>query len=175
MKKIFYAIILIQFSSITLAQITKVDLQVAGLTCSMCSKATDKQLRTLDFIDTIEINLSHAIFTLHFKKDKTVDFNQIKKKVENAGFSVTMLEALCKLDNLKIENNFQFNYENIRFCFIDVKPQTLNGQVALRIIDKGFISDKEYKKHRTQLSQLVTNTDKIASHDGDIYHVTLKK
>jgi hypothetical protein len=30
---------------------------------------------------------------------------------------------------------------------MDTKPSTLNGEVRLKILDKGYVIDKEYKKY----------------------------
>jgi copper chaperone CopZ len=156
MKTIYSLIIVMLFAfNIASAQITKVELQAAGLTCSMCSRSVDMQLRTLDFIDSIGIDLSHATFFLFFKKDKIVDFDQIKKKVEDAGFSVALLKVNYQFDNLKVENNSSFTYHNSTFYVINSTQKILNGLVDFKIVDKGFVSDKEYKKYSKQINGTV--------------------
>jgi copper chaperone CopZ len=149
--------------SVASAQIIKAELQVAGLTCSMCSRSVDKSLRTLDFIDSVAVDLSHASFMLFFKKDKTIDFIQIKKKVEDAGFFVASLKINYKFDNLKIENNSSFSYQNITFYFLNTTAKTLNGAVTFKIADKGFVIDKEYKKYAAQLNGTIAS--------GTSYHI----
>jgi len=164
MKKICsLLIILLSASYIASAQVVRAELQAAGLTCSMCSRATDKQLRSLDFIDSVAIDLSHATFVLYFKKDKMVDFSQIRKKVEDAGFSVATLKVTYKFNNLKVDNGTQFSYNNSQFNWIDVTPKTLNGEATFRIMDKGFLGPKEYKKYAA----------KVGSGSNNVYHITL--
>ncbi|HJP63989.1 MAG TPA: hypothetical protein VJ844_11120, partial [Mucilaginibacter sp.] len=59
MKTLKIFLVLILFSATAAkAQFTKAELQVSGLTCSMCSKATEKSLRTLGFIDDIKADLN---------------------------------------------------------------------------------------------------------------------
>jgi len=53
-----FLIILITSITAAKAQFTKAELQVSGLTCSMCSKATEKSLRTLGFIGDIKADLN---------------------------------------------------------------------------------------------------------------------
>jgi copper chaperone CopZ len=174
MKKIFYsALFLLLACNMASAQFIKAELQAAGLTCSMCSKATDKQLRTLDFIEKIDVDLGHTSFILYFKKDKTVNFDQIKKKVEDAGFSVAVLKPVYKFDNLKIGNASSFSYQNMVFNFMDTKAQTLNGEVTFRIIDKGFVSDKEYKKYSTLLTPSSNSGAAKGANTDRVYHVIL--
>jgi len=164
MKKIFYLLMLmLSASGIGSGQVVKAELQAAGLTCSMCSRATDKQLRTLDFIDSIGIDLSNTTFLLYFKKDKAVDFDQIRKKVEDADFSVAMLKVTYKFDSLKVDNGTHFSYNNSQFQFMSITPRTLNGEVVFKIMDKGFLSAKEYKKYASQ----------VGSGASHVYHIIL--
>jgi copper chaperone CopZ len=149
------------------AQFIKGELQAAGLTCSLCSKSTVGQLKTLDFIDSIGTDLAHASFTLYFKKDKPIDLSQIKKKVEDAGFSVASLSLTAKFDNLKVDSSGCFNYQNIGFCIVTRNPHTLNGDVNFKIIDKGFVTGKEYKKYGRKVGIITTYS---GTH---IYDITL--
>lgn len=154
------------------AQFTKADLQAAGLTCSMCSRAVDKQLHTLDFIDSVGIDLSQATFILFFKKDKIVDFDLIKKKVEDAGFSVASLKVTFQFTNLKVEENSHWVHQNTLYHFIHVKPQTLNGDATFKIISKGFVSDKEYKKYAKEMAVPVIDDGKVTD-ANKVFHITL--
>jgi copper chaperone CopZ len=138
------------FSNSLCAQFVKAELQAAGLTCSMCSKAVDKQLRTLDFVDSVGIDLSHATFVLYFKKNKPVDLYLVRKKVEDAGFSVAMLKATYVGDHIKLENGF-FTEGNRTYQVIVNAPSEMNGEVILKVVDKGFVSDKEFKKLGRQI------------------------
>src|ERR1700742_1182626 len=106
--KIFIVLVITTISAAK-AQFTKAELQVSGLTCSMCSKATEKSLRTLNFIGDIKADLNRNVFVITFKKDVPVSLDQISKKVEGAGFFVNSLKATFDFDNVKINNNV-FSY-----------------------------------------------------------------
>jgi len=147
-KQIITALILLFFSTQIKAQYTKVELQAAGLTCSMCSKSIHKQLKTLSFVDSIGVDLSIATFIIFLKTNEIVDFNLLKLKVEDAGFSVASLKVFYNFKNFSVETNSSFTNNQSTFNFISTnKPQVLNGTVAFKIIDKGFVSTKEYKKY----------------------------
>ena len=88
------------------AQFEKADVQVSGLTCSLCQLATQKALKTLDFVSDIKPDLNKNIYVLTFKKDKAVDLDLIKKKVKEAGFSVSKLVATFNFNKLSVSNNF---------------------------------------------------------------------
>lgn len=146
MLKIF--IILLSLSCAAQAQFTKAELQVSGLTCSMCSKATEKSLRTLNFIGDIKVDLNRNIFVITFKKDAQVDIGLIGKKVENAGFFVNSLKATFDFDNVKLENN-RFSYGGDTFYVLNPGSQPLSGMQTVTVVDKGFAPASVYKKYKT--------------------------
>lgn len=176
MKRTFLIILLCYVVSTVKAQFVKAELQASGLTCSMCSFATEKSLRTLDFIDSIGRNLDHTTFILYFKKDANIDLDKIKLKVEDAGFSVAKLLVTFRFDQEKIANNYHYRLGDNLYHFINVKDQVLNGPVILQVIDKGFISDKLYNKYGKQAEgHQCFQTGKMPEQTDikRVYHVTV--
>lgn len=147
MKKIIILFFSILFVANANAQISKAELIANGLTCSMCSKACYNQLKTIPFLDTIDTDVEHTKFILYFKPETTFDLKLIKSKVEDAGFSVGSLVLFMKFDHLTVENDFHYNVGDTTYHFMDTKKQTLNNISQVKVIDKGFVSDKEYKKY----------------------------
>lgn len=163
MKKIFF-IIAIVISISANAQVTRVSLQASGLTCSMCSNAINKALKTVDFVDKIEANIKTSNFDITFKPGSKIDFDKLKKKVEDAGFFVSRFIALVHFDNVQVKPGEPVIVGDKTFQFVKSDDLALNGEKALRIIDKGFVSAKEYKK----------NADAIVEIKGTkVYHVNL--
>src|SRR6202012_6028984 len=143
--KIFIVIFITSISAAN-AQFTKAELQVSGLTCSMCSKATEKSLHTLNFIGDIKVDLNKNVFVITFKKDMPVNLDQISKKVQNAGFFVNSLKVTFDFDKVKVNNN-TFVYAGDTYKLINPSDKTLSGPVAVTIVDKGFVSSSAYKKY----------------------------
>ena len=86
----------------TQAQIEKVSFQASGLTCSMCSNSIFKALKTLDFVESVDVDLSSYTFELMFKDKSSVEFDKIKAKVEGAGFSIISFIATVDFKNVSI-------------------------------------------------------------------------
>lgn len=147
MKIIIILFLNIVFVANVKAQISKAELTANGLTCSMCSNATYNQLKTILLLDSIDTDVEHTKFILYFNPQMTFDLKLIKSKVEDAGFSVGSLVLFMKFDNVAVENDFHYNIGDVTYHFIDTKKQTLNNISQVKVIDKGFISDKEYKKY----------------------------
>ncbi|MCU0350014.1 MAG: heavy-metal-associated domain-containing protein [Flavobacterium sp.] len=147
MKKIIALLFFVALFFNANAQILKAELIANGLTCSMCTNATYNQLKTIPFLDSIDTDVEHTKFILYFKKNTPFDLKMIKSKVEDAGFSVGSLVLFMKFDNVSVENDFHYTIGDITYHFMDTKKQTLNNITQVKLIDKGFISDKEYKKY----------------------------
>lgn len=161
--------------NVSAQKISSADLQVTGLTCSMCSNATQKSLETLNFISSIKPDLNKNIFVLTFKQDTKVNLDLVRKKVQDAGFSVGGLTASFNFNDVKIDDKGQAIIDGNVYRFVNAKSKTLNGTVKASIVDKDFISGSAFKKQATN-----ANSDAYASGTGvvngkktRIYHLIL--
>ena len=150
--KTFFLFIAVALSMAAGAQVTKVSLQASGLTCSMCSNSINKALKTLDFIEKIEADVKTYTFEISFKANSNVDFNKIKKKVEDAGFTVSGFVATIYFNNVQVKNNEPVTIDNKTFLFINTREQSLDGAKEIKVLDKGFVSSKEYKRNSFPVS-----------------------
>jgi copper chaperone CopZ len=158
-------IVAIALSVATKAQVTKVSLQASGLTCSMCSNSIYKALKTLDFVNKVETDIKTYTFEIVFKPNSNVDFDKIRIKVEKAGFSVSSFIATIHFDNAQIKNR-QLEIGERTFVFADVEEQKLNGDLRIKILEKGFVSGKEYKRY--SFSSFLPNTYHVSTFLNDL-------
>lgn len=133
------------------AQVTKVSLQASGLTCSMCSNSINKALKTLAFVDNVDPNVQTSTFEITFKQGSNVDFNALKKKVEDAGFFVANFVVTINFKNIEVKPNEPVTVDDKTFHFLNAKQQVLNGLQKVKLVDKGFVSNKEYKKNAASI------------------------
>lgn len=143
--------VLLTSGQIFAQKISKAELQVNGLTCSMCSKATETSLKSLGFIETIRPDLEKNIFVLTFKKDQQVNLDQIRDKVQDAGFSIGQLSATINFNQTVIDSSGLAQTGNTVFRFTNAKSKTLDGPVTAKVLDKDFISSPAFKKNVAQL------------------------
>lgn len=146
MKSIL-VIVMLALSMAAKAQVTRVSLQASGLTCSMCSNAIHKALKTLDFIEKVDANVKTYTFELAFKVNSNVDFDRIKKKVEDAGFAVSSFMAAVYFNKVQIKKDQPVVIGDKTFLFTSNGDQVLDGVRELKVIDKGFVSSGEYRKN----------------------------
>lgn len=163
------------------AQLTHADLQATGLTCAMCSNAINKALMKVGFVESVKANIKHSTFDITFKKDVPVDLDAIKGAVEGAGFSVGKLKVTGNFSDVAITKDAHVKFGNEQFHFVDVAPQTLNGEKTILIVDKNFLSAKDFKKYSASTKLSCMQSGKAGStcaQDGmaantRIYHATI--
>jgi len=163
------------------AQITKATLQASGLTCSMCSNAIYKSLKSVDFVEKVEANIKNSSFELSFKPGSKVDIDQLKEKVEDAGFFVASLTALVELDKITLSNDTHVDIGGSTFHFLNIKDQVADGVIKLKILDKGYVTAKAFKQNSKYTTMECYKTGKASAccakggltEGSRIYHVTI--
>jgi copper chaperone CopZ len=160
MKKLLIILSLLM-TILTHAQVKSVSLQASGLTCSMCSNSITKALKSLSFVQGVESDIKTYTYEISFNSNSTVDFDMIRKKVEAAGFAVSAFIINIHIPEMEIKNDQPFVIMDKTFVFVNTQDQVLSGDKKLRVLDKGFVTAKEFKKNSGLVSAPQT------------YHVTL--
>ena len=160
LKNICFTIIAILFLSTLNAQISKAEIRATGLTCSMCSNAINKQLKSMPEVASVDTDLNTNTFTITLKKDNTLSPKIFKDKVEKAGFFIGVLIISIDAAAIKSAN------------FINVNSSTAVGSDAkIQILDKGYVTDKEYKK----LVKSFKNIPTYEANSEDDFHIKFVK
>lgn len=163
------------------AQVRKMTLQASGLTCSMCSNAINKSLGSIDGVAAVRSNIKSSSFEISIKDGAQVTFDQIRKKVEDAGFFVAGLEAVVNFSDVKAVNDAHARVDGSVYHFLNIKDRQLNGEFRIKILDKGFVTAKEFKKGNAYTAMACYKTGVAGSccsaygvAPGErVYHVTL--
>lgn len=181
MKKMLSVLVITLLVTAARAQFTSANLQATGLTCAMCNNAIYKALQTLPFIASIKSDIKNSAFAIQFKDGAEVNINAIKKAVEDAGFSIGSLKLTGKFNDVKVENDKHVTVGNNVFHFLNVSNQTLNGEQTITIVDKDFVTAKQFKKISAATKMSCLQTGKAASccekegipADTRVYHATI--
>lgn len=173
--KLLSIIMLIFAAQVSAQQISTADLQVTGLTCSMCSNATQKSLETLVFINSVKPDLNKNIFVLNFKKGADINLDMVRKKVQDAGFSVGGLTADFTFNQVKVDDKGQAIVDGNVYRFVNAKNKTLNGTVKASVIDKNFISGSAFKKQSATVNSdaYANGTAVVNGKKMRVYHLVL--
>lgn len=163
---LFAAIFLSLVATTTQAQVKKAEIMATGLTCSLCSNAINKQLEAMPMVANVETDLNTNTFVISFKDDNFVELVVLKDAVEKAGFFVGSMVVTIDIDTdmIKSENSFVIN--NNTFNLIDKKSVTV-GETKFKIANKGFVTQKEYKK----LAKSNAKNESYLANEKQIYHL----
>ncbi|MBO9661199.1 MAG: heavy-metal-associated domain-containing protein [Chitinophagaceae bacterium] len=181
MKKLLILLVAGFMTLAASAQFSKASLQATGLTCAMCSNAINKALQEVPFVASVKSDIKNSVFNIVFKENESVDIDAIRKAVEDAGFSVGGLKLTGQFEQVAIGNDKHIEVGGSTFHFLDVKQASLNGEQTLTVVDKNFISAKQFKKFSTATKMACVQTGKAATccvkdgvkQDARVYHVTI--
>ena len=162
-------------------QVTKVSLQASGLTCSMCSKAVKTALEEVSFVDKVQVDIKNQKYNLTFKEGSPVEIDDLSKAVEDAGFSVASLVVTATVENMKLEKDHHVKIGNSYFHFLNASGQQINGSTNFNVVDKKFVSEKEFKNFKglTKMKCVETGKSESCCMSGElvketrIYHAIL--
>jgi len=138
-------------------------------------------LQKVPFVESVKSDIRNSAFGIVFKQNADVNIDALKKAVEDAGFSVGSLKLTGEFNELKIANDQHVKIGNETFHFLNVNSQLLNGEKTITVVDKNFVTAKEFKKYSTATKMNCLQTGKAGScciKDGistgeRIYHVTI--
>ncbi len=144
--KLFLTMCILIGSNTLIAQVHKAEIIATGLTCSMCSNAIKKQLKTIKNVDSVATDLNTNTFSVYLKKDQAVAPSLLKEKVEKAGFFVGSLQ-------LEIDASYLNSYSS---QFININSGDLKNKktVTIQILDKGYVTNKTLKKLEKQYAKI---------------------
>lgn len=164
MKKIFFIALVNVLLTMnpSFAQVRKAEILATGLTCSMCSNAIYKQLSSIKGVDSVLTDLNTNTFTVFLKPDNKYAPNIFKENIEKAGFFIGSLIVTMPASVVK-ENASQF-------IPIGKFSPGEEKELAIKIFDEGYITQKEYKKWSKTLASVETYSSK----KPDIFHFKLE-
>ena len=134
-KNILSLALVLLFTTTSNAQISKAEIRATGLTCSMCSNAINKQLKSLSEVENVEIDLNTNTFVVTLSDSNSLQPSVFKEKVEKAGFFIGSLVLTVSPETIK----------NSSFIVVNDKENTSKA-VQIQVLDKGYVTDKEFKK-----------------------------
>jgi copper chaperone CopZ len=162
MKKILILLLVLSAGAMAQAQITKASLTASGLTCSMCSKAVKEALEEVGFVEKVQVDIKNQRYNLTFKSTTPLDLDALGKAVEDAGFSVASLSVTANVVDVTVAKDKHFQIGGQYFHFLNAAGQQLNGSTTFKVVDKQFVSAKEFKKYSAASKMECVQTGKAA-------------
>jgi copper chaperone CopZ len=135
------------------AQFNKAKLQATGLTCALCSKAIHAALSTLPFVEKVEADLPTSSFVIQFKKGSFQQLDLLKQAVLDAGFFVGALVMEGKWEKGFSPASTPFLWGDQWYKLLSTPVVKEGAPFKLAVIDKGFVTEKGFKKYVQQYSE----------------------
>ena len=180
MKKIILVILGLLLAISSFAQIKSATLSASGLTCSMCSKAIYKALGKVPSVKSVDADIEGSKYHIVFKENTVIVLDDLKKAVENAGFSVASLQVTAQFPPVEIANDTHIEYGGSTYHFLNVSGQTISGDKTFTVVDKKFLPDAEYRRYAKMTTMKCIETGRMAAcctkggaAGTRVYHVTL--
>jgi len=179
MKKIGWLFAIMLVTVQLNAQFTKATLQATGLTCAMCSNAINKALQAKPFVQSVRSDIKNSAFNIVFRENAAVDIDEIRKAVEDAGFGIGSLKLTGNFKEVKIGEDMHVQIGDAHFHFLNTGSRVLDGEQTITVVDKNFLTVKQFKKISHTANMECIQTGKAAScckgvaAGTRIYHVTI--
>jgi copper chaperone CopZ len=141
-------LLFILFNSISYtvhAQFVSATLGINGLTCSLCSYNVEHELKKIEGIDSVKMDLNTNIAKIIFNKSIPIQMIEVVNAVYKAGFSVGYSQALLLIDKIVLDSTNAFNYQGNNYQLLNSNKMTLEGPVIIKFVDKKFVTSKEFK------------------------------
>ena len=179
--RLFFLISAFSLVNVSIGQYRNIEIQAAGLTCSLCSNAIQKALKGLPFVASIQTELKSNKFSINLREGVPVDLDAISRKVEDAGFSVGKLTLEVKFNAVDVKNDVHTVAGGQIFHFINVKPQKVEGWQKVQLLDKNFVLSADARKNAKLTTMDCFKTGVIAScctsttgnKSKRVFHVTI--
>lgn len=161
---VFFIFFIFLYVKYSFAEIKSVHLHVEGLSCPFCALGLEKQLKRVEAVGSVNVQMKKARVDLTLKKQSRLEFPLIQKAVKEAGFTLKDIEVLVSGVILKNEDDFYIlkshedgnefllfdkahvdagaNSSNVSVLNIDLEKKLSVAQKEKRIVEiKGIVHD----------------------------------
>ncbi len=145
-------------------QIREVTIGVNGLTCSACTRSVEMQLRKLDFIKDVRMDLESTAGTIYFASGKNIDFENIAAAVKDAGFSVRELIAMIEFERDTLLGSCM-QLQKDMMIFVKEPPAEPVQKIRVKFVGKKYLPGPVYR----ELKPYLNNNCKKPS--GRVYYI----
>jgi copper chaperone CopZ len=146
----------------------------------MCSKSIYKALEKIPSVQTIEVDLDQSIFRIQFKEGSSIQPDELKEAVMDAGFAVASLQMTAIFPETKISKDVHIPFFGSTYHFLNGQDYTISGKVILNIVDKNFVTTAAFRQYKKMTTMSCIETGKAQAccskniiSGSRVYHVTL--
>jgi mercuric ion binding protein len=87
-----FLIIMVMVMAAGSARAETIKASVNGLVCSFCATGIEKTFRALPAVEGVKVDLEAALVTIDTKAGQSLDDAEVRKRLEDSGYTVTKIE-----------------------------------------------------------------------------------
>lgn len=144
-KLILLGVVMVFFTKESIAQFTKLELKINGLTCSQCSRSVEIQLKKIKWIQSVTMDLENTIATIQVDQKATIALLEISNSVKDAGFSIGSITTEFDPARFQKVGPDCYQYKNTTYQYIG--KETLHNPSKIVIIHKDFMTKKGFRPY----------------------------
>lgn len=141
------------------ADFLSAELGIDGLTCSQCSRSVEMKLRTLYFVQDVQMNLENNIAQIHFLPGKTVEIDKLAKAVFDAGFSVRYLIAAIEFADIPVIRENELELNGRTYHFLNDVSAGMPANAKMEFVSARYMAPKTWKKWKNKVKSLQSSCD----------------
>ena len=84
-----------QASALAGSGVTRVEVLLQGMACSLCSGSLEQKLRSLAAPETVKLDLEQRLLTLTLRPGATISDAQLRSLLREAGYNVRQIRRLA--------------------------------------------------------------------------------
>ncbi len=81
-------------AALTAQAATTTKLTVNGMVCAFCAQGIEKKLKAMPATEAVYVNLADKIVAVQVKEGQTLDVDQVRAEVKDAGYDVVKVETV---------------------------------------------------------------------------------
>lgn len=132
-----FILFIFSFFAVALAEIKEVKIGIDGLSCPFCVWGLKKQMKKIEGIEKLDINLKKSVATITPKEKVLLDIKDYKDAVKKAGFSVREVKIVAEGE---VETHLKRETEIVGGRKIETRREFLvlkvSGTEQLFVLDK---------------------------------------
>lgn len=139
------------------SQFVAASIQIDGLTCSMCARGVQEEIKKIPFVESVEVKLNEMVASVKFKKGTEVDAGRLITGVKRAGFSVGELEMTFKNSQPLNKGQSSFIYDGRTYVILNSDADIQSDLLRFRFVDKRFSNHSLYDRYRTKIRETLSS------------------
>ncbi|MBK9271208.1 MAG: heavy-metal-associated domain-containing protein [Saprospiraceae bacterium] len=131
----------------TCAQSSIVRIGINGLSCSACVKSVEMQIRKLDFVTDLEMDIIGTEALILVQHKRSFELNKLVRAVYKAGFSVRDVKLKWSLSEFKLKEDGIYDWFGMQIRILNQENVLSNNEQFVQLVVKNIYPSLQESKY----------------------------